>query len=117
MQRLRQLWQDTLCRSGKRLAEYVLIAAYSLVAILVLAVGITDKTGGLFGRAVETANYGARPELKPIMSKLGAAGADFGEGASLQVIAVLIVYWGRRAKREHRDALAATRPAGPPFLL
>ncbi len=117
MQRLRQLWLDTVCRTGNRLAEYVLIVAYSLVAILSLVVGITAKTGGLFSRAVETANYTARPELRPIMSKLGAASADFGVGASLLVIAVLIVYWGRKSKPEPRDALAATLPSGPPFLL
>ena len=117
MRRLKQLWQDTVHRTGNRLAEYVLIAAYSLVAFLALIVGITAKNSGLFGRAVETANYAERPELKPIMSKLGAASADFGVGASLLVIAVVIVYWGRKGKREHGDTLAATLPSGPPFLL
>lgn len=117
MERLRQLWRETLCRSGKRLAEYVLIVAYSLVAILALVLGITAKPGGLFGRAVETANYSARPELKPIMSKLGAASADIGVGASLLVMAVVIVYFGRKGKRERSDTLGATLPAGPPFLL
>jgi hypothetical protein len=120
MQRLRKLWQDTAFRTGlpgHRLTEYVLIAAYSLVAILSLIIGITAKRGTLLGRAVEGTNYATRPEFKSIMKQLAMASADFGVGASLLVIAVLIVYWSRRGKSAQPEALASTVPSGPPFLL
>ena len=118
MQRLRKLWQDTAFRTGlpgHRLTEYILIAAYSLVAILSLIIGITAKTGTLFGRAVEATNYGARPQWKSILKQLAMASADFSVGLSLLVIAVLIVYWSRRGKRAQPEEIALH--SGPPFLL
>ena len=118
MQRLRKLWQDTGVRTGLpgyRLTEYILIGAYSVVAILSLIIGITAKTGTLFGRAVEATNYGARPEWKSILKQLAMASADFSVGLSLLVIAVLIVYWSRRGKRGQPEAIALH--SGPPFLL
>jgi hypothetical protein len=120
MQRLRKLWQDAAFWTGlpgNGLAEYILIAAYSGVAILSLIVGITAKAGTLLGPAVENTNYATRPELKSILKQLATASADFSSGASLLVIAALIVYWSRRGKRAQPEALAPTLPSGPPFLL
>jgi hypothetical protein len=118
MQRLRKLWQDTAFRTGlpgHRLTEYILIAVYSVVAILSLIIGITAKRGTLFGRAVEATNYGARPEWKSILKQLAMASADFSVGLSLLVIAVLIVYWSRRLKRAQPEEMSLH--SGPPFLL
>jgi hypothetical protein len=87
------------------------------VAILSLVLGLTAKAGTLFGRAVENANYAARPELKALLRQFKLAGADFSAGASLLVIAVGIVYWNRRVKGPEPEPLASPAPPGPPFLL
>jgi hypothetical protein len=113
MQRLGQLWRRL---SGGHLAEYILIGIYSLVAILSFIVGLTSKAGTLFGRAVENANYGGRPELKAMLKQLLIASADFSAGASVLVIAAGIVYWSRRGKEAKGEALQAPVPPGPPFL-
>ena len=118
MQRLRKFWQDMGVRTGlpsHRLTEYILIGAYSLVAILSLIIGITAKRGTLFGHAVEATNYGAKPEWKSILKQLAMASADFSVGLSLLIIAVLIVYWSRRGKRAQPQEI--TLHSGPPFLL
>ena len=120
MQLLGKLWQNAAFRiglPGQRLTEYILIAAYSAVAILSLIVGITARAGTLFGRAVESTNYGTRPELKAIMKQLAIASADFSVGASLLVVAAAIVFWSRRGKKARRETLEPTVPSGPPFLL
>jgi len=119
MHRLRKLWQDTAflnSLAGGRLTEYVLIGAYSSVAILSLVINLTAKAGTLFGRAVENGNYAARPELKTIMSQIITASADFSAGASVLVIAAGMVYWRRRAKRAQPEPLEPTAASGPPFL-
>jgi hypothetical protein len=113
MQRLRQLWRSL---TGGHLTEYILIGMYSSVAILSFVVGLTTKAGGLFGRAVENANYGGKPELRAMLKQLVVASADFSAGASLLVIAAAIVYWGRRSKGAKREALQDPVPPGPPFL-
>ena len=120
MQRLRKLWLSAAFKnslSGGRLTEYILIGAYSSVAILSLVVGLTAKAGTLFGRAVENANSAAKPELKLIIKQLVIASADFSAGASLLIVAAVIVYWSRRAKKAEREPLAPQSPSGPPFLL
>jgi hypothetical protein len=120
MERLRKLWQDRASWNGLpggRLSEYILIGAYSSVAILSLVIGLTAKAGTFFGRAVENANYSARPELKVLLKQFMMAGADFGAGASLLVIALAIVYWSRRLKGPEPEPLASPLPQGPPFLL
>ena len=120
MQRLRKFWRDAAfwhSLAGRRLTEYILIGAYSAVAILSLVIGLTAKAGTLFGRATENANYGAKPELKSILKQLMLASADFSAGASLLIIAVAIVYWTRRTKGAQRQSLESTVPPGPPFLL
>jgi hypothetical protein len=89
---------------------------YSSVAILSFVVGLTGKAGTLFGRAVENANYGGKPELRAMLKQLMMASADFSVGASVLVIAVAIVYWGRRGKEAKREELHAPAPQGPPFL-
>jgi Fe2+ transport system protein B len=109
MQRLRNLFVRG------QLTEYILIGMYSSVAILSLVVGLTAKTGTLFGRAVENAGYG-RPELRAMLKQLVMASADFSAGASVLVIAVAIVYWGRRGKEAKGEALQSPVPPGPPFL-
>jgi hypothetical protein len=111
MQRLGQLWRRL---TNGHLAEYILIGIYSSVAILSFVVGLTAKTGTLFGRAVENANYGGRPELKAMLKQLVVASADFSAGASVLLIAAGIVYWSRRGKEAKEEALQA--PPGPPFL-
>jgi hypothetical protein len=119
MERLRKLWQDRASWNGLpggRLTEYILIGGYSSVAILSLVIGLTAKAGTFFGRAVENANYAARPELKALLKQFMMAGADFSAGASLLVIAVAIVYWSRRVKGPEQVPLASV-PPGPPFLL
>ncbi len=120
MQLLRKLWEDAAFRiglPGQRLTEYLLISAYSAVAILSLIVGITARAGTLFGRAVDSTSYGTRPELKAILKQLAIASADFSVGASLLVVAAVIVFWSRRGRRVRREALEPTVPSGPPFLL
>jgi hypothetical protein len=119
MQRLRKLWQDGAWNGvpGNRLTEYLLIGVYSSVAILSLIIGLTAKAGTLFGRAVDNTTFGARPEFKSIMKQFMIATADFSAGASLLVIAVVIVYWSRRGKRGEPQELASPAPQGPPFLL
>jgi hypothetical protein len=112
MQRLGQLWRRL---TGGHLAEYILIGMYSSVAILSFVVGLTSKAGSLFGRAVESANYG-KPELKAMLKQLAIASADFSAGASVLVIAAAIVYWSRRGKEAKGEALQAPVPPGPPFL-
>jgi hypothetical protein len=113
MQRLGQLWRSL---TGGQLTEYILIGMYSSVAILSLVVGLTAKAGTLFGRAVENANYGAKPELRAMLKQLLMASADFSAGASLLVIAAAIVYWGRRGKEAKGETLQEPVPPGPPFL-
>ncbi|HEV8040941.1 MAG TPA: hypothetical protein VGP62_18855 [Bryobacteraceae bacterium] len=120
MQRLRNIWQDLMewnALPGSRLMEYILIGVYSSVAILSLVIGLTAKAGTLFGRAVEDASHAARPEMKALLKQFIVAGADFGDGASLLIIAVAIVYWSRRTKAAQPEQLASTAPQGPPFLL
>jgi hypothetical protein len=120
MQRLRKFWRDAgfwHSRAGRRLTEYILIGLYSSVAILSLVIGLTAKAGTLFGRATESANYGARPDLKSILKQLMLASADFSAGVSLLIIAVVIVYWTRGAKGAQRQSMETTVPPGPPFLL
>jgi hypothetical protein len=120
MERLRKLWQDRASWNGLpggRLTEYILIGAYSSVAILSLVIALTAKAGTFFGRAVENANYAARPELKALLKQFMMAGADFSAGASLLVIAVAIVYWSRRVRGPEQEPLASPVPQGPPFLL
>jgi len=120
MQRLRKIWRDLVAwngRPGSRLMEYILIGAYSSVAILSLVIGLTAKAGTLFGRAVEDASQAARPEMKALLKQFIVAGADFGDGASLLIIAVAIVYWSPRARAPQPEQLASTEPQGPPFLL
>ncbi|MGD0297674.1 MAG: hypothetical protein ABSE86_11200 [Bryobacteraceae bacterium] len=120
MQRVRKIWQDAVGWSslpGSRFIEYLLIGAYSAVAILSLVIGLTAKAGTLFGRAVEDASHAAKPELKALLKQFMMAGADFGAGASLLIIAVAIVYWSRRAKAPQPEQLASSVPQGPPFLL
>ncbi len=120
MERLRKLWQDAVFWNGRpegRLTEYILIGAYSSVAILSLVIGLTAKAGTFLGRAVENADSAARPEVKVLLKQFLLAGADFSAGASLLVIAVGIVYWNRRVKGPGREQLVSPMPQGPPFLL
>jgi hypothetical protein len=120
MLRLLKQWQDATywtSLAGQRFTEYMLIAAYSAVAVLSLIVGLTAKAGTLFGRALDDAPYAARPELKAIMKQFLIASADFSAGASVLVVAAAIVYWGRRAKKVQREALQSQVSSGPPFLL
>jgi len=119
MERLRKLWQDTAFLNGLaggRLTEYILIGAYSSVAILSLVINLTAKAGTFFGRAVESGNYAARPELKATMKQLITASADLSAGASLLILAVGIVYWSRRSKRAQGETLESAAASGPPFL-
>lgn len=119
MDRLRKLWQDAAFwtgRPGGRLTEYILIGVYSSVAILSFVIGLTARAGTLFGRAVENANYAARPELKVLFRQFLMAGADFSAGASLLIIALAIVYCNRPVKGQ-AEPLASPVPPGPPFLL
>jgi hypothetical protein len=120
MQRLRKLWRDVAARTGlpgHRLIEYILMAAYSGVGILAVILGLTAKAGGLLGRTVEHTGYAARPELRSVLKELLTAGADFSAGASLLVIAGLILYWSQRVKAARREAMEPPLPSGPPFLL
>src|ERR1035441_10567716 len=120
MERLRKVLEDWVFwygLPGGRLNEYILIGAYSSVAILYLVIALTAKAGTFFGREVENANYAARPELKALLKQFMMAGADFSAGASLLVIAVAIVYWSRRVRGPEQEPLASPVPQGPPFLL
>jgi hypothetical protein len=120
MHRLRKLWQDAAFWNGlpgDRLGEYILIGAYSSVAVLSLVINLTAKAGTLFGRAVENGSYSARPELKAMMKQFMTASADLSAGASLLILALGIVYWSRRAKRAQGVPLEPTVASGPPFLL
>jgi len=116
---LKQLLDATYWTSlaGQRFSEYILIAAYSGVALLSLIVRLTARTGTLFGRAVENSASAARPEMKVMMKQLMIAGADLSSGASLLVIAAVIVYWGRRTKKEQPETLPESISSGPPFML
>jgi hypothetical protein len=112
MQQLGQLWRRL---TGGQLAEYILIGMYSAVAILSFVVGLTAKTGTLFGRAVENGYYG-KPEVRAMLKQLALASADFSAGASVLLIAAGIVYWSRRGKAAKGEELQAPAPPGPPFL-
>jgi hypothetical protein len=120
MEQLLKRWRDAsywTSLAGQRFTEYLLIAAYSAVALLSLIVGLTARTGTLFGRAVENSGSAARPELKVMMKQLAVAGADLSSGASLLVIAAVIVYWGRRTRKEPPENLPVSISSGPPFML
>jgi hypothetical protein len=121
MQQLGKLRRDAVAHwksvPSHRLVEYLLIAAYSVVAILAMIIGLTARTGTWFARAVANSDLPARPELKAIMKQLMVATADLSAGASLLVIAALIVYLGRRGKGARRDEMPTPLPSGPPFLL
>jgi hypothetical protein len=119
MHRLEKLWQSVTAWYGlpdRKLTEYILIGAYSSVAIFALVAGLTAKAGSLFGRAVETGNYSGKPEFQALLKKLMLAGADFGAGVSLLVVAIALVYWNRRAKRITHAPLESAIETGPPFL-
>jgi hypothetical protein len=119
MHRLRKLWQRVAAwyqLPDRKLTEYILIGAYSSVAIFALVAGLTAKAGSLFGPAVESGNYAAKPEFKALLKHLVAASADFGAGASLLVMAIALVYWNRRTKRIAREPMESAAETGPPFL-
>lgn len=119
MHRIGKLWQSVVAWYGlpdSRRTEYILIGAYSSVAICALVAGLTAKAGSLFGPAVETANYAAKPEFKALLKQLMLASADFGAGALLLVMAVALVYWNRKAKRIAREPIESAAQTGPPFL-
>jgi hypothetical protein len=119
MHRLRKLWQNMTAWYGlpdRKLTEYILIGAYSSVAIFALVAGLTAKAGSLFGPALETGNYAGKPEFQALLKKLMLASADFGAGASLLVMAVALVYWNRRTKGSAREAMESAAETGPPFL-
>jgi len=119
MHRLRKLWQSAVAWYGlpdRRLTEYLLIGAYSSVAVFALVAGLTARAGSLFGPAVESGNYGAKPEFKALLNHLVTASADFGAGASLLVMALALVYWNRRTKRSVREPMESVAETGPPFL-
>jgi hypothetical protein len=119
MQRLRKLWQSVAFWNGLpdgRLAEYILIGAYSSVAIFAPVAGLTAKAGTLFGRAVEMGNSAAKPEFKALLKHLMIASADFGAGASLLILAVALVYWKRRTKGAGQEPMEPAAQSGPPFL-
>jgi hypothetical protein len=119
MHQLQKLWQRVTAWYGlpdRKLTEYLLIGAYSSVAIFALVAGLTSKTGSLFGPAVETGNYAAKPEFQALLKKLMLASADFGAGVSLLVVAVALVYWNRRTKRSAREPMESAAETGPPFL-
>ena len=120
MQQLWKRWKDVAAGiglPGHRFIEYTLMAAYSGVAILAVISGLTAKTGGLLSRTVEQGSYAAKPEFRAIFKQLLMATADFSAGASLLVIAALVLYWGRRNKGAGEEALEPPLPSGPPFYL
>jgi len=91
-----------------------MITAYAGAAIFATIVAVTGKAGRVFGPLAEAAAP-VKPELRPILKQMMLAGVDVGSGASLFVVAVVIVYWGRR-KNERRAALDHAIQSGPPFL-
>ncbi len=118
MQRLRKLWQDVGARTGlpgHRLIEYMLMATYSGVAILSVIMGLMAKTGGILGGTIGHASYTAKPEFRSVLNQMLVAIADFSAGASLLVIAGLILYWSRRGKKAPGETLDPPLPSGPPF--
>ncbi|HLK22479.1 MAG TPA: hypothetical protein VKT81_26215 [Bryobacteraceae bacterium] len=117
MQRLQTLWERVAAWYGlpdRKMTEYVLIGAYSSIALFALVAGLTPKTRALFGPAM--ANHAAKPEFNALLNKLLNAGADFAAGASLLVIAVGLGYWNRRAKPMVQEPMASPAQSGPPFL-
>lgn len=119
MELLRKFWRNIESWTGlpgRRLIEYMLLTAYSVVALLSLIIGLYAKAGTLFGPALESNTFVSRPELKSIMKHLLVASADFMVGASLLIIAGGIVFWSQR-KAPQPEALDRVLPTGPPFLL
>jgi hypothetical protein len=119
MHRLEKLWRSLTAWYGlpdRKLTEYILIGAYSSVAIFALVAGLTAKAGSLFGPALKTGNYAGKPEFQALLKKLMLASADFGAGASLLVMAIALVYWNRRTKRSVQEPLESVAETGPPFL-
>ena len=100
--------------TGEQILESLLITGYAGAALFAMVVAITGKAGHMFGPIAEAATP-VKPELRPILKQMMLASVDFGSGASLFVIAVIIVYWGRR-KNESRQALDHAIQSGPPFL-
>lgn len=119
MQRLRQLWRNIIMpalSSRQRLVESLLIFTYALVAILTLVAAHLRKAGVLFGRAADSGLDSARPEVSSVLNHLMHAGADFTASASPLVLALVIVYWGRRRRGPRRETPDQPVVSGPPFL-
>lgn len=117
MQRLRTLWERVTAwyrLPDRKMTEYILIGAYSSIALLALVAGLTPQTRAFFGPSL--ANSAAKPEFKALLGKLLNAGADFAAGASLLVMAIAMVYWNRRGKPLVQEPVESAAQSGPPFL-